>query len=155
MLNTKPTDFTKEYLPGYTGHVPSKNDMFGKTAGEINRDIVVAKGISPVVYQQSYKPDADRLYKDFKPNDNDDVRKDIYGNYSRYATNWISGPCHNVRKQYIPGYTGHVKGMISENIFSKSYARCTATAIGKKHPIGHDVQSRTRFHSQQRQEFTP
>lgn len=50
MLNTKPTDFTKEYLPGYTGHVPSKNDMFGKTAGEINRDIVVAKGISPVVY---------------------------------------------------------------------------------------------------------
>ena len=29
--------FTKHYLPGYTGFVPKKNDMFGLTAGEINR----------------------------------------------------------------------------------------------------------------------
>ena len=29
--------FTKEYLPGYTGHVPTKNDQFGMTAGDINR----------------------------------------------------------------------------------------------------------------------
>ncbi len=28
-----PTDYTKEYLPGYTGHVPSKNERFGATAG--------------------------------------------------------------------------------------------------------------------------
>ena len=32
--------FNKEYLPGYTGHVPTKNDHFGMTAGDINRDIV-------------------------------------------------------------------------------------------------------------------
>ena len=27
------TKFTKEYLPGYTGHVPTKSTLFGMTAG--------------------------------------------------------------------------------------------------------------------------
>ena len=31
--------WAREYLPGYTGHVPLKNDLFGKTAGTINREI--------------------------------------------------------------------------------------------------------------------
>ena len=31
------TKYTKHYLPGYTGHVPAKNDLFGLTAGEANR----------------------------------------------------------------------------------------------------------------------
>jgi hypothetical protein len=30
-----PSDFKKQYLPGYTGHVPSKNERFGATAGQI------------------------------------------------------------------------------------------------------------------------
>lgn len=29
--------YVKEYLPGYTGHVPKKNDIFGCTQGDINR----------------------------------------------------------------------------------------------------------------------
>lgn len=38
LLGTKETKvFNKEYLPGYTGHVPTKNEMFGMTAGDINR----------------------------------------------------------------------------------------------------------------------
>jgi hypothetical protein len=45
LLGTKETRvFNKEYLPGYTGHVPTKNDMFGMTAGDINRQIVVNGG---------------------------------------------------------------------------------------------------------------
>ena len=28
-----PADFKKEYLPGYTGHVPSKNERYGATTG--------------------------------------------------------------------------------------------------------------------------
>ena len=31
--------YKKEYLPGYTGHVPSKNERFGSTAGQIKREI--------------------------------------------------------------------------------------------------------------------
>jgi hypothetical protein len=29
--------YKKEYLPGYTGHVPKKNEIFGCTAGDINK----------------------------------------------------------------------------------------------------------------------
>ena len=32
-------DYRKSYLPGYTGHVPKKNDIFGCTTGDINRII--------------------------------------------------------------------------------------------------------------------
>ena len=30
-------DYKKNYLPGYTGHVPKKNEIFGCTAGDTNR----------------------------------------------------------------------------------------------------------------------
>ena len=36
--------FNKEYLPGYTGHVPSKNNLFGLTAGSINQAIIETDG---------------------------------------------------------------------------------------------------------------
>ena len=36
-------EYKKEYLPGYTGHVPKKNDIFGCTAGDINR-IITGQG---------------------------------------------------------------------------------------------------------------
>jgi len=35
----EPRMWAREYLPGYTGHVPLKNDLFGKTAGIINKEI--------------------------------------------------------------------------------------------------------------------
>jgi hypothetical protein len=33
-------NFKKEYLPGYTGHVPYKNEIYGCTAGDINKIIM-------------------------------------------------------------------------------------------------------------------
>jgi hypothetical protein len=33
-------NFNKEYMPGYTGHVPTKVDRFGMTAGDVNRIIL-------------------------------------------------------------------------------------------------------------------
>lgn len=53
-----------------------------------------------------------------------------------------------IRKQQIPGYTGHIKGLVSENLYSKSYGKSTAEAIYKKHPIGHEVIPKERFKSQ-------
>jgi hypothetical protein len=35
-------DFRKEYLPGYTGHVPKKMEVFACTSGETNRIIIQA-----------------------------------------------------------------------------------------------------------------
>jgi len=46
-----------------------------------------------------------------------------------------------------------VPSVVSENLFSKSYARCTATAISKKHPKGHDVTPKVRYLSQNKHEF--
>ncbi len=40
-------DHTKEQLPGYTGHVPSKNERFGVTAGKIEREILANSGKNP------------------------------------------------------------------------------------------------------------
>jgi len=36
--------YKKEYLPGYTGHVPKKNDLFGVTAGDANQILISPKG---------------------------------------------------------------------------------------------------------------
>lgn len=36
------TPFNKEYLPGYTGHIPYKKEIYGCTLGDINK-IVTGK----------------------------------------------------------------------------------------------------------------
>jgi len=36
-MSSTVADFKKQYLPGYTGFVPKKNEIFGCTAGDINR----------------------------------------------------------------------------------------------------------------------
>ena len=41
--------YDKEYLPGYTGHVPKKNEVFGCTAGDINK-LINKTGQKPSVY---------------------------------------------------------------------------------------------------------
>ena len=33
-------NFNKEYMPGYTGHLPMKVDQFDITTGEVNRQII-------------------------------------------------------------------------------------------------------------------
>ena len=58
-----------------------------------------------------------------------------------------------IRKQQVPGYTGHIKGLISENLYSKSYGNSTALAHGKKHPIGHEIIPKQRFTSQNTAEY--
>ena len=140
----------REYLPGYTGHVPLKNDLFGKTAGCINREICVAGGneenMGRIALKQSMMGQVDL------PN-NAKINKDVFGNHSKYATNWISGPTHQVRRQQVPGYTGHVRGMVNRDSMSKSYARVTAALFAKKHPIEVDNTPKGRFTSTQRDEF--
>lgn len=37
--------WAREYTPGYTGFVPAKVELFGKTAGQMNREIISAKGL--------------------------------------------------------------------------------------------------------------
>lgn len=89
--------YVREYIPGYTGHIPKKMDTFAMTAGEINRQLVL-KGQTPEVI-----PDQ-RLYYSHTPQappkHNGDLDK--FGFRSRYGISWISGPTHEVTAQHIP-----------------------------------------------------
>lgn len=55
----------------------------------------------------------------------------------------------------MPGYTGHVKGLVAENLFAKSYAKMTSKAFSKRHPIGSDLTPKNRFKSSQRMDYEP
>ena len=48
--NKERTPFVKQYLPGYTGFVPSKNELFGMTAGDINKQIIEGGGSASLHY---------------------------------------------------------------------------------------------------------
>ena len=43
-MSIKNSFYKKEYLPGYTGHVPYKNDLYGITAGDANKVLISPKG---------------------------------------------------------------------------------------------------------------
>jgi len=58
-----PSLYSKEYLPGYTGHVPSKNERFGSTIGQIKREILTDSGKHPIILEQYRERDeSNRLY---------------------------------------------------------------------------------------------
>ena len=80
---------------------------------------------NPLITLHTHTPQDDRLYSD-KYTPYVDKNKQIFGNQSRFAKNWACGPNHMIRNQQVPGYTGHIKGLISENLFSKSYGNSTA-----------------------------
>jgi len=124
--------------------------MFGKTAGTINQEICNAGGnehnLGRIALKQSMMGQTD-LPACAKMN------KDVFGNLSKYSQNWVSGPTHMVRRQQVPGYTGHVRGMVNRDSTSKSYARVTSTLFSKQHPIEVDNSAKGRFSSTQRDEF--
>ena len=41
------------------------------------------------------------------------------------GTTWIGGPTNELQRQHIPGYSGHVHGLFSENVHGKNFARVT------------------------------
>jgi len=42
-------EYNKNYLPGYTGHVPTKNAIFGCTSGDTNR-LITKEAQKPSAY---------------------------------------------------------------------------------------------------------
>lgn len=53
------------------------------------------------------------------------------------------------------GYTGHVPGVVSENFFSKSFAKTTSTAMTGQFPRGADFPTHHRYVSQNAREYSP
>lgn len=87
--------YNKQYLPGYTGFVPRKNDVYGCTAGDINR-IITNTGYKPSNYDVETtvsKPQFATRSLYSEPPAQDEVNKQLqYGNHSRGGENWLGGP---------------------------------------------------------------
>ena len=56
----------------------------------------------------------------------------------QYGETWIGGPTHELQRQHIPGYQGHIHGLFSENVYGKNFARVTAECINSRNEKGID-----------------
>lgn len=160
MFISKKQDYKKLYLPGYSGHVPRKNDLFGITAGDANHILTQKEGADKFFNSGGVRP----VNWDLKQTQAIAVSPDLkadslkYTNWSKNASNWICGPVHEIRLQHIPGYNGHVQGIRSENVHGRTYARSTATAINRKSMSlvnGQHISSKETFTSMNKKEFSP
>ena len=77
----------------------------------------------------------------------------MVGNASKTSTTWMNGPTHNIRNQCVPGYTGFISGVKSENLFSKSYAENTAKSFKTKITRGADFSPDKRFVTMSQKKF--
>jgi len=72
---------------------------------------------------------------------------------SKTSCTWMNGPTHEIRNQCIPGYTGFISGINSENLYGKSYARNSAKSFKGKIPRGFDHHPSKRYLSNQRSAY--
>ena len=149
--------YDKQYLPGYTGHVPKKNEIYGCTAGDINKLITKEQqkpsehDIDVAVCKPHY--DKNDYYVNTRAQDTE-TDKLQYGNTSRKGENWIGGPNQNIKCQHIPGYQGYIPQVRSENLYGKSFAKTTAKAINQEFEKGFDHSIKNRFTTEGGAEFS-
>jgi hypothetical protein len=149
---SKSRRWNREYLPGYTGFVPTQRAFVGKTSGQINREISLCGG-SPAELDLLELGRHKQQLSDLPASKS--INPDVYGYRSKDSVNWVSGPTHMVRQQHVPGYTGHNRGFVTKDLMHKSYAKVTAELFSRKHPMGDDTDAKTRFTATQRAAFKP
>jgi hypothetical protein len=49
---------------------------------------------------------------------------------------WLGGTTHELQRQHIPGYAGHVHSLHAENIYGKNFARVTAECLNERNSKG-------------------
>jgi hypothetical protein len=108
-------------IPGYTGFVPFKSEFFGKTVCASNRNAehiyryresspkigtIVNELTTNAVKGRSNSINPERLTA---------MQKLALSTRSRDSVTWVNGPTHEIRNQCLPGYTGFIPGVKSEN----------------------------------------
>lgn len=148
--------YNKEYLPGYTGHVPKKNEVFGCTAGDINK-IITKTAYKPSNYDVDISVGKPQFaQRDFysKPPQQDLQNKEImFTNESKKGDNWLGGPTNNLKAQHIPKYSGYIPQIKSENLYGKSFAKTSSAAINGEYAKGHAPKEVDRFTTSHAAEF--
>ena len=146
-------------IPGYSGFIPFKQDLIGLTTGESNRkageDFVSNKtGIVKAGADILNSSKLGGMRSTMIDGANEGVQKaTMIGNNSKQSTTWLNGPKHNIRNQCVPGYTGFISGVKSENLFSKSYADNTAKSFKEKITRGSDFSPDKRFMSMNQKKY--
>ena len=72
-------------------------------------------------------------------------RLKAFGKTSKNSVTWVNGPQHEIRNQCIPGYTGFISGVKSENVYAKSYANTTAKSFKDTITRGGNLEDFKRF----------
>lgn len=91
MFISKKKEYTKLYLPGYSGHVPRKNDLFGITAGDANNILIQNSGADRFFSSGGHRPthwDKDH-HRSVSQAPLLHVDRIKYTNWSKKAPNWI------------------------------------------------------------------
>ena len=139
-------------IPGYSGHIPFKQDLIGLTTGESNRRAgedycsFATGGMAKTGSTIMSPADKGSMRSTIVDGSNEGFeRSRMVGNGSKNSTTWLNGPTHNIRNQCVPGYTGFISGVKSENLFSKSYAENTAKSFKTKITRGADLSPDKRF----------
>jgi hypothetical protein len=137
----------KEYLPGYTGFVAKKKDIYGVSVGECSRQLNHESfKYTNFTADNEANSGVNRfktLYSS-KPVPADEHLNSTLGNKSKNAKTWIGGHTQNLKPQHIPGYKGHVPGIHSENVFAKTYGNITSKIIGREHNVGNNLPNSQR-----------
>ena len=79
----------------------------------------------------------------------------MIGFRSKDAKTWLNGPTHEIRNQCLPGYTGFIPGIKSENVFSTTYAQNTAASFDCSIPRGCEAPPAERFKTIGAEKFSP
>ena len=96
----------REYFPGYSGHIPFKYEVIGKTVGATNYHIKSLLTKEPD-YSQTYIPSINKDYTYYKKDYfNADFAKGyeleedkIFGMRSKEARTWINGNKHQLYRK--------------------------------------------------------
>lgn len=90
MFISKKKDYTKKYLPGYSGHVPAKNDLFGITTGTANQILVKPQGADKFFESGGRMPENwGKRERNLSQGANLRADRIKYTNWSKKASNWV------------------------------------------------------------------
>lgn len=141
-------------IPGYSGHIPYRNEFVGLTTGASNQAAEISyRSINQPTTMGQYGTAIVNSSAAMSPPRSDAVDRRFespekglaVSNLSKYSKTWMGGPQHEIRNQCIPGYTGFIPGVQAENVFSKSYAKNTNKSFNEKITRGHDLSPQKRF----------
>lgn len=141
-------------IPGYSGHIPYKNEFIGLTTGSSNKAAEITyRGTNHPNSLSSYGNAIVNSSNAMSPPRSDAVDRRFetpekglaVSNLSKYSKTWLAGPQHEIKNQCIPGYTGFIPGVQAENVFSKSYSKNTNKSFNGKITRGHDLSPEKRF----------